>query len=65
LGAGSSFQTMTAQRDLSMAELDLVTAMTTYEKARVELDRATGTTLEHNGVLIQEAVTGTVAGSSP
>ena len=56
---------MTAQRDLSMAELDLVTAMTTYQKARVELDRATGATLEHNGVLIQDAVTGTVATSSP
>jgi outer membrane protein TolC len=65
LGAGSSFQTIIAQRDLSIAQLDLVTAMTTYEKARVELDRATGTTLEHNGVLIQEAVTGTVTTSSP
>jgi outer membrane protein TolC len=65
LGAGSSYQTMTAQRDLSMAELDLVTAMTTYQKARVELDRATGATLEHNGVLIQDAVAGTVAASSP
>lgn len=65
LGAGSSFQTMTAQRDLAVAELDLVTAMTTYEKARVELDRATGMTLEHNGVLIQEAATGTVTASSP
>ncbi|PYV61347.1 MAG: TolC family protein [Acidobacteria bacterium] len=28
LGAGSTFQTMTAQRDLALAELDLVTAMT-------------------------------------
>jgi outer membrane protein TolC len=66
LGAGSSYQTMTAQRDLSVAELDLVTAMTIYQKARVELDRATGATLEHNGVLIQDAVTGTVtAASSP
>jgi outer membrane protein TolC len=65
LGSGSSYQTMTAQRDLSMAELDLVTAMTTYQKARVELDRATGATLEHNGVLIQDAVDGTVAASSP
>ena len=65
LGSGSSYQTMTAQRDLSVAELDLVTAMTTYQKARVELDRTTGATLEHNGVLIQEAVTGTVAASSP
>jgi outer membrane protein TolC len=65
LGAGSSYQTMTAERDLSIAELDLVNAMTTYQKARVELDRATGATLEHNGVLIQEAVSGTVAASSP
>ncbi len=65
LGAGSSYQTMTAQRDLSVAELDLVNALTTYQKARVELDRATGATLEHNGVLIQDAVTGTVAAPSP
>lgn len=65
LGSGSSYQTMTAQHDLSVAELDLVTAMTTYQKARVELDRATGTTLEHNGIQIQDAVSGTVAASSP
>jgi outer membrane protein TolC len=65
LGSGSTYQTMTAQRDLSVAELDLVTAITIYQKARVELDRTTGATLEHNGVLIQDAVTGTVAASSP
>jgi outer membrane protein TolC len=65
LGSGSSYQTMTAQRDLSLSELDLVNAMTVYEKARVELDRATGATLEHNGVLIQDAVTGTVTASTP
>ena len=65
LGAGSSYQTLSAQRDLSVAELELVTAMTVYEKATVELDRATGATLEHNGVLIQEAVTGMVTASSP
>jgi outer membrane protein TolC len=63
LGAGSTYQTMTAQRDLSVAELDLVTAMTIYEKAKVELDRATGTTLEHNGVLIEDAVSGKVSSS--
>jgi outer membrane protein TolC len=61
LGAGSTFQTLTAQRDLALAELDLVTAMTVYEKAKVELDRATGSTLEHNGIQIQEAITGQVA----
>jgi len=65
LGSGSSYQTMTAQRDLALAELDLVTASTTYQKAKVELDRATGTTLEHNGVQIQDAVTGTLSATSP
>ena len=60
LGAGSSYQTLSAQRDLALAELDLVGAMTVYAKAKVELDRATGTTLEHNGILIQEAITGIV-----
>ena len=56
LGAGSTFQTMTAQRDLALSELDLVTAKTVYEKAKVELDRATASTLEHNGIQIQAAV---------
>jgi len=65
LGAGSSYQTLSAQRDLALAELDLVSAMTTYEKARVELDRATATTLEHNGILIQEAISGVVAQHAP
>ncbi|HEX4488906.1 MAG TPA: TolC family protein [Terriglobales bacterium] len=65
LGAGSTFQTMTAQRDAAVAELDLVTAMTIYAKARVELDRATGTTLEHNGIQLQDAINGTVTTAAP
>ena len=65
LGSGSSYQTLAAQHDLALAELDLVGAMTTYEKAKVELDRATGTTLEHNGILIQDAINGVVSHSSP
>ena len=65
LGAGSTYQTMTAQRDLAVSELDLVTAMTVYEKAKVELDRATGSTLEHNGVEIQDAISGTVNHPAP
>lgn len=65
LGAGSTFQTMTAQRDLSLAELDLVTAMTVYEKANVELDRATASTLEHNGIEIQAAMRGMISSSNP
>ena len=65
LGSGSSFQTMTVQRDLAEAERDLVTASTIYQKAKVELDRATGTTLEHNGIKIQDAINGTVSSSNP
>jgi outer membrane protein TolC len=65
LGAGSSYQTLTAQRDLSLAALDLVSAMTIHEKAKIELDRATGTTLEHNGIQLQDAVNGTVGATTP
>jgi outer membrane protein TolC len=56
---------MTAQRDLAVAKLDLVTAMTIYEKAKVELDRATGSTLEHNGIEIQDAIKGTPSNPAP
>jgi len=59
LGAGSSFQTLTAQRDLALAELDLVNATTAYQKSKLELQRATGTTLEENHIELQAAVDGT------
>ncbi len=64
LGAGSTYQTLTAQRDLALAQLDLVTAQTTYQKSKVELDRATGSTLDHNDIQIEEAVKGVVATQS-
>lgn len=59
LGAGSSFQTLTAQRDLALAQLDLVNASTAYQKSKLELQRATGTTLQENKIQIQNAVDGT------
>ncbi len=65
LGAGSIYQTLTAQRDLSIAQSALVTAQTTYEKAKVDLDRAVGTTLDHVGISIDEAKTGVVGPSNP
>jgi outer membrane protein TolC len=64
LGAGSSFQTLTAQRDLALAELDFVTAMTIYQKANIELVRSTGTTLEHNDIRVEDAIDGTVSGQT-
>jgi hypothetical protein len=45
--------------------LDLVGAMTILEKAKVELDRVTGMTLEHNGIRVQDAVSGTINAASP
>jgi outer membrane protein TolC len=65
LGAGSSYQTLSAQRDLSLAELDLLNALTVLEKAKVELDRVTGATLEHSGIRIEDALSGTINPASP
>jgi outer membrane protein TolC len=63
LGAGSIYQTLTAQRDLSVAESALVSAKTTYEKAKVELNQVTGTTLDQLGISIDEAKKGVVTQS--
>jgi outer membrane protein TolC len=65
LGSGSIYQTLTGQRDLSIAQSTLVTAQTTYEKAKVDLTRATGTTLDQLGITIDEAKTGVVAQNKP
>ncbi len=61
LGAGSQVQTLTARRDFAAAESTLVAAMTAYQKAKIELDRAVGTTLEQNAIGIDTARTGVVA----
>jgi len=58
LGAGSNYQTLTAQRDLAVAESMLVAAMTAYQKAKIELDRSVGSTLEANSISIESAKTG-------
>ena len=58
LGAGSNYQTLTARRDLAAAESTLVAAMTAYQKAKIEVDRAVGSTLEANDISIESAKTG-------
>jgi len=60
LGAGSSYQTLTARRDLAAAESTLVAALTAYQKARIELDRSVGSTLEANSISIESAKAGVV-----
>jgi len=60
LGAKSGFDTLTAQDALAQAEQALDTAQTAYEKAKVDIDRATGETLERTGVDIEDAKSGVV-----
>jgi len=43
------------RRPLTQAEVTLVSAKAYYEKAEVELDRATGLLLDHAGILIADA----------
>jgi outer membrane protein TolC len=61
LGAKSSSDTLAAQHDLSLAESLLVAAQTAAEKAKVDIDRATGETLQQTGVSIDDAKMGVVS----
>jgi outer membrane protein TolC len=60
LGVGSNQQTLAAEHDLALAESALVTAETAYEKARIEVKRATGSVLEDYGISIADAKSGVV-----
>ena len=60
LGAKSSSDTLAAQHDLGIAESALVVAQTAFEKAKVDIDRATGETLQLTGVSIDDAKLGVV-----
>jgi outer membrane protein TolC len=61
LGAGSAFQTLTSRRDLASAESALLAARTAYQKAKIELARSIGTTLEANSISIESARSGSQA----
>jgi len=60
LGASTNTLVLGTQRDLTQSATSLVSAMAAYEKARVELDRVTGTTLERIGIEIADAERGQV-----
>ncbi|HET9698945.1 MAG TPA: TolC family protein [Terriglobales bacterium] len=60
LGASTSFNVLQLARDLAVAESNLVATMTAYEKARVELDRVTGSTLNRNNIQLDDAQNGRV-----
>jgi len=61
LGATTVFQLIQDQRDLSTAGGNVATAEATYAQARVQLDIATGMTLQNNNVEFDEAKSGHVA----
>jgi outer membrane protein TolC len=60
LGAKSSVDTLNAEIALATAETAFDTAETNYELKKVDIDRATGTTLERLGVSIDDAKSGVV-----
>ncbi|MGA2535089.1 MAG: TolC family protein [Terracidiphilus sp.] len=60
LGAKSSADTLAADNALAVAESALDAAQTSYEKAKVDIDRAIGSTLERTGVSIDDAKSGVV-----
>jgi outer membrane protein TolC len=61
LGASTNTLVLQAQRDLTQAEVNYVSALTNYEKSRVTLDQVTGYTLERLGIVLSDAATGTVS----
>jgi outer membrane protein TolC len=60
LGAKSSVDTLNAENALAVAESSLDAAQTAFEKAKVDIDRATGDTLARMHVSIEDAKTGVV-----
>jgi outer membrane protein TolC len=61
LGAKSGLDTLNAESALALADEALDTAQTNYEKKKVDIDRATGETLERTGVSIDDAKAGVVS----
>jgi len=61
LGASTLYNVILIQRDLLQAESNEVVSKVGYAKARVELDRATGQTLDDNHISLDEAFRGSVS----
>jgi outer membrane protein TolC len=59
-GTSTTTAVLQTRSALATSESTLMSAMAAYEKARVELDRAVGTLLDHNGISIDDAARGQV-----
>ena len=60
LGASTSYLVLQQLSNLTKADSDYVAALASYEKARVALDQVTAKTLDRNGIIMQDAVSGQV-----
>jgi outer membrane protein len=60
LGASTSTLVLQNQSALATAESTRVSALSAYVKSRIELDRATGLLLDHNGIVMADAERGQV-----
>jgi len=61
LGASTIFLVVQAQRDLALARSAEIAAMNNYVIAKIEIERATGTTLDENNISVTEAIAGVVS----
>lgn len=61
LGASTIFLVVQAQRDLALARSAEIASMNNYVIAKIELERATGDTLEANRISMTEAKAGVVS----
>jgi len=59
-GTSTTTAVLQTQSALAGSESTLMSAMAAYEKSRVELERATGTLLDKNGISIEDAARGQV-----
>ena len=59
-GTSTTTLVLQYQSQLATAESTLVNATVAYEKSRIELDRATGTLLDHDGISVDDAARGQV-----
>jgi hypothetical protein len=60
LGASTSFNVMSMQAALAVAQENTITAEIAYAKQRVQLDLDTAQTLDNNNIVLDEAVTGNI-----
>lgn len=63
-GASTPYNVVVEQRDLASAQAAELSALATYQSARISLDQNTGTILEANHISLTEAESGKISGQS-